>query len=108
MFMEILYRDEPALDNNNKIIGFPANNNNNILFKSKQQMAKQIGNGVTTNFEIMVPLKYLSNFWRTHEMILINCKISPPLKSSKDYFLVPCAVADQVPTFTKNDTKHQP
>ena len=25
--------------------------------------------------EIMVPLKYLSNFWRTLEMPLINCKV---------------------------------
>ena len=24
--------------------------------------------------EIMVPLKYLSNFWRTLEMLLINCE----------------------------------
>ena len=23
----------------------------------------------------MVPLKYLSNFWRTHEMPLINCEV---------------------------------
>ena len=78
------------------------------MFKSKQQIPEQTGNGGTTNVEIMVPLKYLRNFWRTHEMILINCKISPPLKWSKDYFLVACAVADQVPTFTINDTKHQP
>ena len=27
------YRDEPTLDNNNNIIDFPANNNNNISFK---------------------------------------------------------------------------
>ena len=27
------------------------------------------------NIEIMVPLKYLSNSWRTLEMPLINCKI---------------------------------
>ena len=27
------------------------------------------------NVEIMVPLKYLSNFWRTLEMPLINCEI---------------------------------
>ena len=26
--------------------------------------------------EIMVPLKYLSNFWRTFEMSLINCEIN--------------------------------
>ena len=29
------YRDEPTLDNNNKIIDFPANNNNSISFKFK-------------------------------------------------------------------------
>ena len=27
------------------------------------------------NVEIMVPLKYLSNFWRTLEMPLINCEV---------------------------------
>ena len=27
------------------------------------------------NIEIMVPLKYLSNFWRTLEMLLVNCEI---------------------------------
>ena len=27
----------------------------------------------------MVPLKYLSNFWRTHEMPLINCEVKPDL-----------------------------
>ena len=26
--------------------------------------------------EIVVPLKYLSNFWRTHEMLLSNCEIN--------------------------------
>ena len=26
--------------------------------------------------EIMVPLKYLSNFWRTLEMPLINCEVN--------------------------------
>ena len=28
----------------------------------------------TKDVEIIVPLKYLSNFWRTLEMPLINCK----------------------------------
>ena len=32
------YRHKPALDNNNNIIDFPANNNNSISFKFKQQM----------------------------------------------------------------------
>ena len=30
------YRDEPALDNNDDIIDFPANNSNSILFKFKE------------------------------------------------------------------------
>ena len=29
----------------------------------------------TKNVKIVVPLKYLSNFWRTLEMPLINCEI---------------------------------
>ena len=32
------YRDEPALDNNDNIIDFPANNSNSISFKFKQQI----------------------------------------------------------------------
>ena len=50
------YRDEPALDNNNNIIDFPANNDNNILFKFKQQMVGQTGKVGTKYVEIMVPL----------------------------------------------------
>ena len=33
-------------------------------------------NGSTKNVKIAVPLKYLSNFWRTLEMPLINCEIN--------------------------------
>ena len=32
----------------------------------------------------MVPLKYLSNFWRTLKMHLINCEISLQLKCFKN------------------------
>ena len=31
-------------------------------------------NGEINDVEIMVPLKNLSNFWRTLEMALINCE----------------------------------
>ena len=30
----------------------------------------------TKDVEIAVPSKYLSNFWRTLEMLLINCEIN--------------------------------
>ena len=33
------WRDEPALNNDGEIIDFPANNNNNALFKYKQQIS---------------------------------------------------------------------
>ena len=74
-----------ALDNINNIIDFPANNNNNISFKFKQQITGQIGNGGRKDVETMVSLKDLSNFWRSLGMPLINCKISRQLKWSKDY-----------------------
>ena len=69
------YRDEPVLDNNGNIIDFPAINNNSVLFKFKQEITGKTGNAGTKNAEIMVPLKYLSNFWRTLEIPLINCEI---------------------------------
>ena len=52
------YRDEPAIDKNINIINFPANNNNNILFKFKQKITGQTENGGTKNVEIMVSLKW--------------------------------------------------
>ena len=56
------YRDEPALDANNNIIDFSANNNNSDTFKCKQQITGQTRNRCTTDVETMVPLKYLSRF----------------------------------------------
>ena len=53
----------------------------------------------------MVPLKYLSNFWRTREMPLINSEISLELKWSKDCFLVADTTAKKVPEFKITDTK---
>ena len=32
--------------------------------------------GNTKDVEIIAPLKYLSNFWRTLEMPLINCEVN--------------------------------
>ena len=36
--------------------------------------------GKTKDVEIILPLKYLSNFWKTLEMNLINCEVNPILK----------------------------
>ena len=47
------------------------------LFKSKIKITgKAPNNNNVKNVEIMVPVKYLSNFWRTLEMSLINCEVN--------------------------------
>ena len=99
------YRDEPALDTYGKIIDFPANNNNSASFKRKQQITVESWNGGLKDVEIIVPLKNLSNFWRTLEMSLINYDISLHLKWSKNCILVAGPAANQSPRFQINDTK---
>ena len=99
------YRDEPALENNNNIIDFPPDSNYIALFKFKQQIIGQTENGVTKDVEIMVALKYLSHFWRTLEMSLINCKTCLQLKWSKNCILVAGTTANQNPEFQITDTK---
>ena len=46
-------------------------------FKSKINITgKTPNNGNEKDVEIMVPLKYLSNFCRSLEILLINCKVN--------------------------------
>ena len=57
------------------------NDNNAPSFKYKASLIGNTGNDGTKNgVKIAVPLKYLSNFWRSLEMPLINCKIELSLK----------------------------
>ena len=60
-------KDIPAVDNNNAIVNFDENDLTDS-FNFKVNTTGQIGDDGTKNVEIMVPLKYLSNFWRTLEM----------------------------------------
>ena len=53
----------------------------------------------------MVPLKYLSTFWRNLEITLINCEIKFTLTWSADCFIVAGTVANQSPKFSISDTK---
>ena len=52
----------------------------------------------------MVPIKYLSNFWRTLEMPLINCEANVILTWSTDCAMIYTDVANQVPTFKITET----
>ena len=53
--------------------------------KSKVKITgKTPNNGNTKDVEIIVPLKYLSDFWRILEMPLINCEVNLILTWFKD------------------------
>ena len=50
---------------------------NSESFKSKVKITGSTpAGGNTKDVKIIVPLEYLSNFWRTLEMPLINCEVS--------------------------------
>ena len=55
------------------------------------------GNNTEKEVEIVVPLKYLSNFWRTLNMPLINCEINLILTWSENCVLTSKATRDAVP-----------
>ena len=53
----------------------------------------------------MLPLKCLSNFWRSLEMSLINCEITFDLNWSENCVIVATNAATQATTFSITDTK---
>ena len=58
---------------------------NSESFKSKVKITGKTPNiGNRKDVEIIVPLKHLSNFWRTIELPLINCEVNLILAWSKD------------------------
>ena len=77
---------------------------NSTSFKYKSSFLKPLNdddNGLSKNMKIAIPLKYSSNFWRSLEMPLINCKIHLELNWSKD--CVMSTIADT--TFKITNTK---
>ena len=63
-------------------------------FKSKIKITgKTPADRNRKNDEIIVPFKYLSNFWWTPEMPLINCEVDVILTSSKDSVITNSTVA---------------
>ena len=70
----------------------------------KTKITGQTDNDGIINVEIMIPLKCLSNFWRTVEMPLINCEVELILAWSVDCVVIHTDVANHVPTFTITET----
>ena len=97
-------KDIPARNANNEIIIFDASNLTDS-FKFKAKITGQTGNDGTKDVEIMVPLKYLSNFWRTLEMPLINFEVNLILTWSSTCVLIATSVQNQAARGTITDTK---
>ena len=98
------YKDIPARNANGEIIIFSEDNTTDS-FKFKAKITGQTGNGGTKDVEIMVQLKYLSNFWRTLEMPLINCEVNLILTWSSNCVLIATAIQNQAATFEITNTK---
>ena len=46
-----------------------------MQIKEDGENTEQRNTKTKKNLEIVVPLKHLSNFWRTLDMLLINCQV---------------------------------
>ena len=94
-------RDEQLKENNGNLSDVSTDNSSS--FKYESNFIGTIPNGgIKNGVKIAVPLKCLSNFWRSLEMPLINCKIELSLKWYEN-----CIVSrkDDNSVFAITDTK---
>ena len=98
-------KDIPARSNANNAIIIFSEDNITDSFKFKAKITGQTGNDGTKDAEIMVPLKYLSNFWRTLEMPLIKCEVNLILTWLSRCVVIATAVQKQAAIFEITDTK---
>ena len=97
-------KDIPAVNNDGNIVNFNgANATDSFNFKTKIT-GQTNDDGRINDVEIMVPLKYLSNFWRNLEMPLINCEVELTLTWSAKCVIIYTNVANQNPTFAITET----
>ena len=94
----------PAVDDNCNIVDFGRTDATDS-FNFKTKITGQTNDdGEIDDVEILVPLKYLSNIWRTLEIPLISCEVELILSSSADCVIAYTNVTDQVPTFETTET----
>ena len=92
-------RDEPPDDNAN--VG---NATTSLVYKSK--LIKGTDDNNVNNVKLVAPLKYVSNFFRSLEMPLVNCKIDLELTWHKDCMISSAnAAAGQLVSFMITNTK---
>ena len=112
------FKEMPAVNNDGDIVNFDgtkATDSFNFKTKMTGQTAANNNNNNNSNIagrvdvELMAPLKYLSNFWRTLEIPLINCEVELILTWSAGCVIIYTDVENQAPTFTITETNfHAP
>ena len=104
------YRDQPSnpLWTNSESFKYKTSitgNTYNVDDDDDNYDANKVGKNET---EIVIPLKYLSNFWRSLDIPLINCEVELILTWTKNCALADMTVANNPPTgleFQIKDTK---
>ena len=71
------YKDDPNVN---------LANSESFKYKVKRTRKTSV-DGNTKDVEILVPLKYLSNFWRSLEMPIMNCEVKLILTWSKNWVI---------------------
>ena len=88
-------KEIPAVNNDGNIVDFNgANATDSFNFKTKIT-GQTNDEGELNDVEIMVPLKYLINFWRTLEMPLINYEVELILTWTENCVVISTNVANQ-------------
>ena len=110
------YRDEPSnpLSSNSEFFKYKTSiqgNTYNVAAGKAGYDANKVGKNET---EVVIPLKHLSNFWKSLNIPLINCEVKLILTWSKNYVLAdmtvdaaadPAIVAPTELEFKITDTK---
>ena len=94
------YRDEPnsGLDGDNNNINYSIKDSKSFDYKTSITGKLEVENNVEKDdVKIVVPLKYLSNFWRTLDTSLINCEVSLTLTWSKNFVLTSKTIRGDYP-----------
>ena len=80
-------RDEVPANNADLAIDNSQSCKYKTAFLEKTENAFNNTNSSVKDAKRFVPLKYFSNFWRSLEMPLINCKVYLELNWMEDYFI---------------------
>ena len=98
-------KDISAINNNGDVVGFNgANATDSFNFKAKITRDTN-DDGEINNVEIMVTLTYLSNFWGTLGMPLINCEVNLILSWFADCVIAYNNASNEGATFGITETK---